>query len=246
MDFEQLKKHRHQHHRDLSPEVYQRMVQTNPYLKRVQEFPEILLPFPEASQIEAHWEPKRRRAQRVHVEIGCGSGRYLRAWAELHPQDAFLGFELRYKRLTLAARKIAQANLSNVLLVKDRGELLGDYLPEQSLAVLHVNFPDPWPKKAHRKHRLFSTEFLNRLQPLMREEGEIRFKSDHREYFDAVTELLRAHPTYEITEHTHDLWGSAYAEQNVFTEFEQLFQSKGFQHIGFLRARCRPSSSSPA
>ena len=133
MNLEQLKKFRIRDHRELPEQVYERMTRTNPYLKQVHDYPGLLLPHPTLDQMQQHWEPMRERAERVHVEIGCGSGGYLQAWATQHPQDAFLGFELRFKRLTLAARKLAQAQLTNTLLVKDRGELLGEYLPEKSL-----------------------------------------------------------------------------------------------------------------
>ena len=238
MNLEQLKKFRIRDYRELPEQVYERMTRTNPYLKQVHDYPDLLLPHPTLDQIQQHWEPLRERAERVHVEIGCGSGGYLQAWASQHPQDAFLGFELRFKRLTLAARKLAQAQLTNALLVKDRGELLGEYLTEKSLDILHVNFPDPWPKKAHRKHRLFSSEFLDRLLIFFREGGEIRFKTDHQEYFQMVLELLQNHPNYKIGTLTEDLWNSPLNEENIPTEFERLFKSKGNFKVGFLIAHC--------
>jgi tRNA (guanine-N7-)-methyltransferase len=239
MNLEQLKKFRLRDHRKLPEQVYEQMAQTNPYLKQVHDYPDLLLPHPTVDQIQQHWEPLRKRAERAHVEIGCGSGAYLHAWASQHPQDAFLGFELRFKRLTLAARKLAQAQLTNALLVKDRGELLGEYLPEKSLDILHVNFPDPWPKKNHRKHRLFSSEFLDRLLIFFRPGGELRFKTDHQEYFLTVLGLIQNHPDYKISDLTEDLWNSPLNTENIPTEFERLFKSKGQHRVGFLTAHCQ-------
>lgn len=236
MDLDRLKQHRLRDHRELPEEVYERMATTNPYLKQVHEFPGLLLPHPTLEAIREFWHPQLQQASQVHVEIGCGSGGYLLVWAKRQPQAVFLGFELRYKRLTLAARKLKQAGVTNVLLVKDRGELLGEYLPKQSLDVLHVNFPDPWPKKSHHKHRLFCTDFLNRLQIFLRPGGEIRLKTDHLEYFQMARKLVDAHPAYQLVAYTEDLWNSEWAEENIPTEFERLFKSKGYTNIGFLCA----------
>jgi len=75
----------------------------------------------------------------------------LQAWASQHPQDAFLGFELRFKRLTLAARKLAQAQLTNALLVKDRGELLGEYLTEKKSRHPPCKLPRPLAQEGSSK-----------------------------------------------------------------------------------------------
>ena len=101
---------------------------------------------------------------------------------------------------------------------------------------MHINFPDPWSKKSRRKHRILSSEFLNRMLPLFSSKGELIFKTDHLEYFETVTEILQQLKTYSIVEHTSDLHRSEYNEHNILTEFEMLFKSKGNPSIGHLLA----------
>ena len=101
---------------------------------------------------------------------------------------------------------------------------------------MHINFPDPWSKKARRKHRILSAEFLSKMHPHFRSKGELRFKTDHLEYFETVTDILQDLKTYTIIEHTTDLHRSEYNENNILTEFEMLFKSKENPPIGFLRA----------
>jgi tRNA (guanine-N7-)-methyltransferase len=209
-------------------------------LAKVHDYPEFLLPYPTPKQFQELWEPKAKATQRVHLEIGCGSGRYLTQWAANFPEDAFLGFELRFKRITLAAKKTQRNGLSNVLLLRERAEFFDDYLQPVALDVLHVNFPDPWPKKVHAKHRLLSPEFLTRLHPYFRPKGEVRFKTDHLDYFDWVSESFTSLPGYHVTVHTHHLQVSPHAECNTPTEFELLFRSKDDPPIGFLIAEVQP------
>ena len=231
---------RPQNLRETDPVTFDRLVRNNPYLAKVHDYPEFLLPYPTPKQFQELWEPKAKATQRVHLEIGCGSGRYLTQWAANFPEDAFLGFELRFKRITLAAKKTQRNGLSNVLLLRERAEFFDDYLQPVALDVLHVNFPDPWPKKVHAKHRLLSPEFLTRLHPYFRPKGEVRFKTDHLDYFDWVSESFTSLPGYHVIVHTHHLQVSPHAECNTPTEFELLFRSKDDPPIGFLIAEVQP------
>ena len=79
-------------------------------MARVYDYPELLIPHPTPENFQQLWDSKKgsvpASSGRVHLEIGCGSGRYLIEWAQENPQDSFIGLELRYKRLVLAAKKI--------------------------------------------------------------------------------------------------------------------------------------------
>ena len=210
-------------------------------MARIYDYPELLIPHPSPENFQQLWDRKKENVPassgRVHLEIGCGSGRYLIEWAQENPQDSFIGLELRYKRLVLAAKKIQKQNIQNILLLRERGEFLDEYLTHKSIGCLHINFPDPWSKKSKRKHRILSTEFLTKMHPYFCSGGELRFKTDHLEYFKTVTEILNQLDFYSIEQHTEDLHQSAYNTGNILTEFELLFKSKGNPPIGYLRAR---------
>ena len=137
----------------------------------------------------------------------------------------------------MAAKKIQKQNIQNILLLRERGEFLVEYLTHKSIGCLHINFPDPWSKKSKRKHRILGTEFLTKMYPYFCSGGELRFKTDHLEYFNTVTEILEQLEFYEIDQHTKDLHQSKYNTQNILTEFELLFKSKGNPPIGYLRAK---------
>jgi len=231
---------RPRNHRDENPEVFAQLVKTNPYMARVYDYPELLIPHPTPENFQQLWDSKKENVPassgRVHLEIGCGSGRYLIEWAQENPQDSFIGLELRYKRLVLAAKKIEQLALPNILLMREHGEFIDEYLPHNSIDCMHINFPDPWSKKARRKHRILSADFLTKMHPYFRSSSELRFKTDHLEYFETVTEILQKLENYKIVEYSKDLHQSEYNAKNILTEFEMLFKSKGNPPIGYLRA----------
>jgi tRNA (guanine-N7-)-methyltransferase len=231
---------RPRNHRDDNPEVFAQLVKINPYMARIYDYPELLIPHPTPGNFQQLWDSKKRdnpdASGKVHLEIGCGSGLYLIGWALANPQDFFIGFELRYKRLVLAAKKMQQEDTHNILLMRERGEFLREYMPKNSMDCMHINFPDPWSKKSRRKNRILSAEFLSVMLPLFRSKGELLFKTDHLEYFETVTEILQQLKTYKIVAHTSDLHNSEYNENNILTEIEMLFKSKGNPPIGYLRA----------
>ena len=213
------------------------MEKNNPYITRIYDYEEYLLPHPNKKEFDTIWQKKVQNSSKVHVEIGCGSGRYLMELARKYPHDTFLGFELRLKRLVLAAKNIKREKLENILLMRERGEYLDDYFDAGVIDVLHINFPDPWSKKGRRKHRIFSGSLLEMMYRLFSSNGEIFFKTDHHEYFNFTTEMIKNSNLFQIIDFTHDLHQSEYSDQNIKTEFELLFQSKGNPPIGFLRAK---------
>ena len=229
--------------RDENLEVLNQLAKYNPYIARVYNYPELLLPHPTAENFQEMWLRKNKGIPvfafpgKIHIEIGCGSSRYLIKLALENPHDFFIGLELRYKRLVLAAKKIKKQNIRNILLLRERGEFLDEYLRPKSIDCLHINFPDPWPKKAKRKHRILSTEFLTKMRPYFCYKGELRFKTDHLEYFKSVTQILKQLKFFSIDQHTENLHHSDYDEENILTEFEMLFKSKGDPPIGYLRAK---------
>ncbi|MBC8259655.1 MAG: tRNA (guanosine(46)-N7)-methyltransferase TrmB [SAR324 cluster bacterium] len=233
---------RPRNHREDNPEIFAQLVKNNPYMALVYDYPELLLPHPTPENFQQLWSVKKRAVSdahsvKSHVEIGCGSGRYLIELAKQNPQDLFLGLELRYKRLVFAAKKIKQQNISNILLMRERGEFIDEYLPLNSIDCLHINFPDPWSKKSRRKNRILSADFLNRMHPYFCSGAELRFKTDHLEYFETVTGILQELDNFKIVEHTTDLHRSDFNGNNILTEFELLFKSKGNPPIGYLSAK---------
>jgi len=231
---------RPRNHRDENPEIFAQLVKTNPYMARIYDYPELLIPHPSPENFQQLWDSKKGNISaasgKVHLEIGSGSGRYLIEWAQANSQDFFIGLELRYKRLVLAAKKMEQQNIRNILLMRERGEFLHEYLPNDSMDCMHINFPDPWSKKSRRKHRILSADFLTKVYPYFSSGGELRFKTDHLEYFETVTDIIQNLETYKIVEYSKDLHRSEYNEHNILTEFEMLFKSKGNPSIGYLLA----------
>ncbi len=223
--------------RNLSPNIFEHRVRSNPYTSHIYSYPDIIFPDPEPRQLQNIWLERGFVNYKVHVEIGCGSGKYISEMALRFTEHYFIGLELRYKRLVKAANKIRRNGCTNIFLLRERGENLEKYLKQDSIDYIHINFPDPWAKKSQKKHRLLNPFFFKTASSLLKSKGILFFKTDHREYFESVLEMLKSFPEYKIVEQTEDLHCSVYNENNIETEFEMLFKSKSNPPINYMQVQ---------
>jgi tRNA (guanine-N7-)-methyltransferase len=129
------------------------------------------------------WFP--RPDQPLHVEIGSGKGTFLVQEAPLAPGVNFLGIEYEFSGIyEYAADRVRRAGLTNVrMLCTDAGDFVHWRLPTASVQVLHLYFPDPWPKTRHHKRRMVSDRFLTDCQRVLSPGGELRVATDHLDYW---------------------------------------------------------------
>lgn len=132
------------------------------------------------------------RAAPVEVEIGVGKGRFLRERAIAFPERNFLGIEKSKKYLLHAAERLKKVEIPNVRLVITYAEgFLERFIPDGSVSMYHVLFPDPWPKRRHAKRRLFTPRFLDQVVRTLVPEGELRIATDHIDTFGRIMEELK-------------------------------------------------------
>lgn len=202
----------------------------NPYIDRVESLPERIVPAESNAVTEEQIRVLRSIAasrDRTFLELGSGSGAHLIERAARESTATFIGFELRYKRAFRTAEKAQQRGIENLIVARTTATLVPEIFLANSLAGVYINFPDPWEKKKWRKHRLLNRDFVAKLQQLLLPGGFLAYKTDHQEYFDETLEMLESSLLFSIAEQSRDLHQSAYAADNVLTEFENLFISKG-------------------
>ena len=130
----------------------------------------------------------------VEVEIGIGKGRFLLAQAEARPEVNFLGIEWSLKYLRVAKDRAERRGLTNVRLYRaDARHVLADLLPARSVSRVHVYCPDPWPKKRHRKRRLFTAATAAHLGRALAAGGYLDVSTDVLEYFEEIRAVIPSH-----------------------------------------------------
>lgn len=129
----------------------------------------------------------------LEVDLGCGDGAFVVAQAERFAERNFLGIEKLGGRVQRASRKAARLGLRNVRILRVESAYAIQYLlPPGSVEVVHLLFPDPWPKKKHRRRRIVTPEFLASLYRLLAPHGRFRVATDQENYFESIRALVPA------------------------------------------------------
>ncbi len=134
----------------------------------------------------------------LEVEIGSGKGLFLRNAAAAQPAVDFLGIEIARRYAEFAAAALRKQELPNALVVRgDALRVFHEFLPDRSVAAVHIYFPDPWWKKRHKKRRVMRESLLADIERTLRPGGSLHFWTDVEEYFRTSLELVAAHTRLE-------------------------------------------------
>jgi tRNA (guanine-N7-)-methyltransferase len=133
----------------------------------------------------------------VELEIGSGKGRFLVQAAQRWPERDFVGVEMVGKLGRKIRDKVQRAGLTNVrVLQAEARDLLATRVAAGSLRRVHVYFPDPWPKRRHAAHRLFSGALPDSLARALEPGGELLLATDFDPYFREVVARVGDHEAF--------------------------------------------------
>ena len=163
--------------------------------------------------------------QPLEIELGCGDASFLVEYARRKPDRNFIGVERLLGRIQKLDRKGRRAGLANLRGVRiESSYFLQHLVPPRSAAVLHIYFPDPWPKKKHRRHRLIGESFPALARAALAPGGVVYLRTDDADYFQQMTEVFAADKKFQGMETPVELAG-------LLTDFERDFNARGIQTL---------------
>jgi tRNA (guanine-N7-)-methyltransferase len=161
----------------------------------------------------------------LEVELGCGDASFLVECARRHPDRNFIGVERLLGRLRKLDRKGRRAALTNLRGVQIESSYFLKYLlPPRSASGLHIYFPDPWPKKRHRKNRLINESFPQLAGAALVPGGVVYLRTDDEDYFAQMTGVFGASREFHRIETPPEL-------AELLTDFEREFRARGIQTL---------------
>lgn len=132
------------------------------------------------------------------VEIGVGSGGFIRNLAVHRPDVNVLGIDRAPQSIARTYRRLRRGDIPNVRLLKGNAEWLARNLfPPAGLQRVYVNFPDPWPREKHQHRRLLQVSFLRLLSSRLAPDGDLLVTTDHDGYFSFVLRSVEAAGCFE-------------------------------------------------
>ncbi len=181
----------------------------------------------EPESFKGRWREKFGNDLPIHLEIGCGKGKFVAEMSKLNPDINFIGLE---KFTLVVSRAIRKCKLleagDNVCIVEKDAEGLEDIFETGEIKRIYLNFSDPWSnRKKWIKKRLTNPRFLDRYENIFGDRGEIFLKTDNREFFEYSIQAF-SEKGWVIRNVSLDLHNSSF-EGNVMTEYETKFAGQG-------------------
>lgn len=175
----------------------------------------------------------------LYIEFCSGNGDWVIEKAKLNPSQQWVAVEMQFERVQKIWSKMHNQNVTNLLIVSGKAqEFVRYYLPDGCAREIYVNFPDPWPKERHAKHRLIQGEFVDQLARIVKSEGKATYATDDPTYCTQMVQQMQS----------HDSWKNCFPDPYYATQwedygdswFKNLWEEKGrnFFYIQFERRTC--------
>ena len=140
------------------------------------------------------------RSAPLVLEIGSGMGESTAALAAAAPDVDHIAVEVFEPGLAQLLMRLADGGITNVALLRgDAVALLKERVPAASLAGIRIFFPDPWPKRRHRKRRLVQPDFVALAASRLAPDGVLHLATDWEDYAVQMRAVCDAEPALENT-----------------------------------------------
>jgi tRNA (guanine-N7-)-methyltransferase len=167
---------------------------------------------------------------RIECEVGFCSAIFLTEYANRHPEAGIVGIEKKHayflRGLHNLERKLKQDNVKTIEF--DARPLIEMLIPAGSLDILHIYFPDPWPKKRHIFKRMINRENLKMFHEKLKPGGRLSAATDHPGY----AEFIEAELPFVADLYTRLPYGRT--DREVMTKWERKQTEKGIPINYFL------------
>ena len=182
------------------------------------------------------WRELKPDCRELWVEVGCGKGKFTAETAQANPEVLLIAVERCREAMVVAMEKAQAMGLRNVFFIDMDVANMEDIFAPGEIDRLFINFPDPWPRKKNAKRRLTYRTFLEKYCHVVRENGEIHFKTDNAPLFEFSLEEFAA-CGLEVKNLTRDLHKDGIV--GIMTGYEEKFYGLGTP-INRCEVVCKP------
>ena len=176
------------------------------------------------AEYKGKWRTLKPDAAMLRLELGCGKGRFTAETAAAHPEDLYVAVERVPDAMVIAMERCRNLGLTNVFFIDGDAACLSDYFAPDEVDLLYINFCDPWPSVKHARRRLTAEGFLRGYRKVLKDGGQIHFKTDNRDLFEwSLFQFPKA--GFALSEVTRDLHADGI--RGIMTDYEEKFHNLG-------------------
>lgn len=178
----------------------------------------------DADVLRGKWRELMPEAKELRLEIGCGKGKFTVETAAANPDVLMIAVEKVQEAMILGMEKALSMGLKNLYFLSLDATEIESYFEDNEVDLLYLNFCDPWPRKKNAKRRLTFRSFLEKYKKILKNNGEIHFKTDNAPLFEWSLEEFEA-CKLEIRNLTRDLHSNG--PVGIMTGYEEKFYELG-------------------
>lgn len=173
------------------------------------------------------WPTLYGNANPVEIEIGMGKGTFLCEQAKTRPDVNFFGIEWARWFWRYASDRMRRHGCTNARTARAEASfLLTEFVKPETISVLHIYFPDPWPKARHHKRRLIQPSFMPLVHRILIPGGRLQVVTDHKGYWEeSIEQTVRGAAGLTVVDYNRP--GSAGEGEFVGTNFERKYRREG-------------------
>lgn len=169
----------------------------------------------------------------IHLEVGCGKGKFVMAMASIFPDWNFIALERFDSVLIRVLEKWLLEPKKNVRMIHGDALDLTRMFGPGEVSSIYLNFSDPWPKRRQEKRRLTHPNYLSKYRQILSPKGQLILKTDNDRFFCYSLMQINEDDHFRIDRLSLNLAETSWF--NIKTEFEERFETQG-QPIYYLEA----------
>jgi len=210
-------------------------------LPRMERTAEVLVSNPE--EFPGKWRERFPGYEKLHLELGCGKGRFTADTAAANPDVLLVAVEKVPDAMVVGMERAVERGLGNIRFIDRDVTLLPYIFAPGEVDRIYVNFCDPWPKSRDAKHRLTAPGFTRLYADTLPIGGQVHFKTDNLPLFQWSVEQLTAEG-WELSEVTNDLHADGIC--GIMTDYETKFHAEGVKINRLVATRTAETRSASA
>ena len=185
---------------------------------------------------KGNWRSLKPDCTALWVEVGCGKGKFTAETAQANPDVLMIAVERCREAMVVAMEKAKEMGLTNVFYIDRDVANIEEIFAGEEIDRLFINFPDPWPRKKNAKRRLTHRGFLDKYCRVIKEGGEIHYKTDNAPLFEFSVEEFQA-CGLQVNNLTRNLHENGIV--GIMTGYEEKFHALGTP-INRCEVVCKP------
>ena len=178
----------------------------------------------EPQKLCGNWRSLMPSAKALHLEVGCGKGKFTVVTAKANPDVLLIAIEKVPDALVVAMELAIRETVNNVFFITEDAAELCEIFARGEVDRIYLNFCDPWPRKKNAKRRLTYHTFLAKYAWILADDGRVDFKTDNAKLFEfSLAEF--AEYGWTLRNVTHNLHENG--PVGIMTGYEERFYALG-------------------